>query len=831
MLHRPRMKAGHFAGLLLSAFFMLTCLAPQAMAWADNEEAALAESLIPTQNTEHQRFFDALPPEVVADLAPDAADAGYGASLSANVEGTQQFDPLPIERVIPVITGVSDLDTLPVVEFQVFDQFGFGVEGFVQDVNVEFEFTISKLVPAANGNTEFWRTYMIADDQGAVGISAGAYLDGTLEDFGDGNYRFIFAESLETISRGTEMFEPNLTHRIGMEVRDPAPFGEEVRGADTSFDILPATGETEGIPTKNLVVQENCTSCHGTETFAFHGGPRQSVEQCLSCHQPGKRDGGANETSIDFAFMIHGIHNAQNLTMGGLVYCGFGCERFGAPPDDFSHVVYPQSVKNCTTCHNPDNPETPQASYIDSKATAFKCASCHDDLAYDENGLTNANRNHIGLAQPNETCEACHSPDGLLQGNLAYHVIDGQVAAQAFEYEFIDVTNTGEGQSPLVTFRVINPLDGSVYDLATDPAFNGQRTSFNMTFGWPTSDFTNVANDAGTDIIGRTGGRTLRVRIARSTDGLQPWVTDNGDGTYTVDTSMAPDPVIIPSTTPPLGSGQVTFEGYPAGDFDFDGVYSDRVPVPNVARAFAITDNSATPRRQVVSLENCQTCHGISDGLSFHGSNRTDSIESCVSCHNPISTDIGDRPVDPDGIANGVNAAAPDGLEAQTVNMGYMIHAIHASSVRTNAYIAAGTDYSDASYSRSPAECQACHDGDTFTLPLAAERLGTTNNTGATAIEDGFFPSEAVARDPTDDNKISPETAACVACHDSEIAISHMSIRSDSPIAFGNGWVANPMPATDPDTQAIIDAAAAENCSFCHGETSFIPVSETHLID
>ena len=825
MVVRTRSKAGTVTGLLLSAVFLLTCLVPQALA---NEQAGPVDSLQPAEVAEeHQRFFDPLPPEVIADFGIDASGTTYGGSLSADVEGTQQFDPLPIERVVPIITGASDLDTLPVIDFQVLDQFGFGVEGFIQEVNVEFEFTVSKLVPAQNGNTPYWQTYIVVGDEGIPGISAGAYLDGTLQDLGDGNYRFTFAEPLEDI--GGVMFEPDLTHRVGMEVRGPEPFGQEVRGADTSFDILPATGETEGIATKNMIVQENCSSCHGSETFAFHGGPRQDVKQCLSCHQPNAKDAFSGN-SLDLGIMVHKIHNAENLTQLPYQFCGFGCENFGAPPDDFSHVVYPQDVRNCTTCHNPDNPETPEASLIDTAATAEKCASCHDDLAFDENGLTNANRNHIGLAQPNETCEACHSPNGLLQGNLAYHVIDSQVAAQQFQYEFVDVTNTGEGESPLVTFRVINPLDGSVYDLATDPAFNGQRTSFSMTFGWPTTDFTNVANDAGTDIIGRTGGRTLRVRIARS-DGLQDWVTDNGDGTYTVDTSMAPDPVIIPSTTPPLGSGQVTFEGYPAGDFDFDGVYSDRVPVANVATAFAITDATAQPRREVVSIENCQTCHGLNDGLSFHGGNRTDSIESCVSCHNPISTDIGDRPVDPDGIANGVNEAAPDGLEAQTVNMAYMIHAIHASSAREAPYIAAGTDYSDASYSRSPAECQACHIGDTYTLPLAAERLGTTDNVGATAIEDGFFPSEDAARDPTDDNKISPETAACASCHNSDIAISHMSARSDAGIAFGNGWIANPMPVADPDTQAFLDSAAPENCAFCHSETSFVPVSETHLID
>jgi OmcA/MtrC family decaheme c-type cytochrome len=781
-----------------------------------------------------ERFFEPLPPEVVAEFAPGAdrgdVEGKYASSVTASGDATtqQEFDPLPIEKVTPIITSVSSLDTLPVFEFTVRDQFGFGVEGFKQGENVEFEFTVSKLVPAQNGKTAYFRTYMVADDQGAEAVSAGAYLDGTLEDLGDGNYRFTFDEGLEAISGGRETFRPSLTHRVGMEIRDPAPFGEEVEGSDTAFDILPATGETEedGIASKNLVVQENCSVCHGEETFAFHGGPRQSVKQCVSCHQPFKRDGGANKETIDFGPMIHGIHNAQNLTQGGLVYCGYGCENFGAPPDDFSHVVYPQSVKNCTVCHDPSNPATPEASNIDSKATAASCASCHDDLAYDNNGLTNANGNHIGLAQPNETCEACHAPNGLLQGNLAYHEIPSQVAAQRIAYEVLDVSNTGEGQSPVVTFRVIDPTDGSVYDLATAPEFNGDATSFSMTFAWPTTDFVNVANDAGTEIVGRTGGRSLRVRIARS-NGLQPWVVDNGDGTYTVDTGTLDDPVVIPSTTPPLGSGQVTFEGHPAGDFDGDGVYDDDIPVTNLAVPFAITDAAPTPRRQVVALSKCKDCHNVNDGLAFHGGNRTDSIESCVSCHHPSSTDINDRPVDPDGTANGVNAAAADGLEDQTVNMAYMVHAIHAASVRNKPYLV----YGDASYSRSPAECQACHDGDSYALPLGDARMATTVNTGATAIEDGFAPSEAAARDPSDDNRISPETAACVACHDSRIAIDHMSVRSDSGIAFGNGWLANPMPIEDPDTQAFIDAASPENCAFCHSEGSFVPVGEVHLID
>ena len=800
-----------------------------------------------------ERFFEPLPPEVLAEFAPNyqrgSVEGKYGSSVTAEGASVQQkasvqeeFDPLPIERVTPIITGVSDLGGLPTFEFRVVDQFGFGVEGFRQDENVDFRFTVNKLLPGRNGNLDTWRTYIRAADEGIERISTSAYRDGTLEDLGDGNYRFTFDQPLEAISNVP--YQPQFTHRVGMEVRDPAPFGEEVRGSDTAFDILPSTGQTEedGIPTKNVVAQENCTVCHGEETFAFHGGPRQSVKQCVSCHQPNARDAFSGN-SLDLGIMIHKIHNAQNLTQLPYQFCGFGCENFGAPPDDFSHVGYPQSVKNCTVCHNPANPATPEAANIDSKATAANCASCHDDLAFDANGLTNANGNHIGLAQPNETCEACHAPDGLLQGNLAYHVIPSQVAALNYSYNIVDVSNTAEGQSPMITFSVTNTETGEALDLATAPEFTGSGARLQVALAWPNTDFTNVGNDGGTTTSGRPVGQPIGIDVLPVEEGvLQPYIIDNGDGTYTVDTMGLSSPLVVPSTNPPLGSGTAMIEGHIAGDYDGDGDFSDEVPVQNATQSFAINDASPVSRRTVVSLAKCQDCHNVRDGLAFHGNNRTDNIEGCTTCHTPNATDLYRRPVDPDGIANGVNEATLDGREDQTVSMGYMIHAIHAASVREEEYVAYGFGntphpYGDASYSRSPAECQACHEGDSYTLPLASERLATTTESGATVLVTSDFgprtfePGDGSASDPTDDNNVSAETAACVACHNSDEAIDHMAARSDSSIAFGNGWVANPLPISDPDTQAFIDQAEPENCAFCHSEGSFVPVSEVHLID
>ena len=189
--------------------------------------------------------------------------------------------------------------------------------------------------------------------------------------------------------------------------------------------------------------------------------------------------------------MIHKIHTGADLNNKPYEFCGFGCERFGAPPDDFSDIHYPQSTMNCTKCHDPSDEATPQAINIANAPTAETCASCHDDLAFDETGLTNANRNHLGLAQPNSTCAACHSENGLMVNSLEEHRLLAAEAAQKFQYNILSVTNTGEGESPVVTFSITDPTNNNApYDLATDPAFNSGPTSTNVTFAWPNSDYT-----------------------------------------------------------------------------------------------------------------------------------------------------------------------------------------------------------------------------------------------------------------------------------------------------------------------------------------------------
>lgn len=749
------------------------------------------------------------------------------------VIGTRSVPP---EALNPKITDVS-VSSPVVVDFQVTDERGFAVVGIDSGV----QFTVNKLVPGADGETDVWSTYIRSDDEGVTDAQAGTYSNGTLEDHGDGRYTFTFADDLEDIS-GIP-FQPSLTHRVGIELRDVMILGEEIpAGSNAVYDFQPSTGKTSGIAKREIVENESCATCHGPDPFSFHGGPRKDVRYCVTCHQKGSEDIRANDgdpatgpITIDFRVLIHKIHNGSDEA----VYCGFTCEVLGFGPDDFSDVNHPQDVRNCTTCHDDSNPDTPQASQVFNRPTAAVCASCHEDLAFDANGLTNANNNHDPGAASNSECATCHADGGLAPDKVVRkaHEIPAKVWAARFEYNILGITISGTN-TPVVDFSITDPTNGdSAYNLLTDPEFTSAEASVNMDVAWPTSDYTNVSNATGTDVTGGPPSRPASVPLV-SGDGatatLGAGVVDNGDGTYTVDTGIT-----IPATTPALGSGAIAIEGHTGGDFNNDGTYDDSVPVTSVVDYFAINDGSAQARRDVVDPAKCQNCHGQNDGLAFHGDNRTDNTQVCVVCHNPNQTDLFMRPEDTDEAFDGDNPAADDDLEDRTIDFKYMIHAIHGSEIRENDYIAYGFgvqshNFGDTHIPQSVSNCLMCHEEGTFELPLGSNVLATTLSSGATVDTTvtgfanpgatAFHPGDGSASDPTDDANASATAAVCSSCHDSASAADHMDRNGSGGTSFGDAFL------TTTDTQSAIDAAlpAGENCAFCHGPGGFLDVAEVH---
>ena len=228
---------------------------------------------------------------------------------------------------------------------------------------------------------------------------------------------------------------------------------------------------------RQVVSQGACDSCH--VALQLHGGSRRVATACSTCHTRGALDRGVGskgnackvtadcgggaagwETcqsgtcvivtdptpaqAIYFPVLIHDIHYARkrggyaernNLVPGTLNVIGF---NNGA--NDFSEVLLPQDVRNCTKCHS-DAGGTCSASapcgvgqacvggtcqnqsWIEPSSVV--CLSCHDDAAATGHAAlmtwTDASGNLV------ETCTVCHGQNDQFSVAKVHQLADPYV--------------------------------------------------------------------------------------------------------------------------------------------------------------------------------------------------------------------------------------------------------------------------------------------------------------------------------------------------------------------------------------------------------------------
>ncbi len=537
---------------------------------------------------------------------------------------------------------------------------------------------------------------------------------GVFTDTGDGTYTYVMALTITAVTTPIAVaYENALTHRVAMQLE-----GNE---ANAFYDFVP-----NGNPisqTRDVADNSSCNGCH--LKLGFHGGDRIQIEYCATCHNPGTTDANSGNV-VDLKVMIHKIHAGEELpeVQDGGEYAIWG---FRNNKHDYSTVVFPQDLRNCTTCHDGSDTATPDGDNWKDMPSTAACTACHADPEDDD---------YPGFPDltPVQIAEAHDIPSGT--------------AAAAFEYTIISITNTEPGETPSVTFKVTDPTNADApYDILNDAPFtaSGGASRLAILIGWESTDYTNTGS-------GSTPAQPISINPLAT--GI---ATDNMDGTFSVTSTIA-----IPITA--TGSGVVALEGHPAGDFDGDTTYSDRVPVTSVARAFAITDSSAVSRRTVVNIANCNKCHNV---LSLHGNNRTGEPQVCVICHNADATDINRRPAD---------TTTADGKTEEAIDFKTMIHGIHAGSTgehgfRENGIVVYGFNGSinDFGEVRLPSgeenlkNCAGCHEGTTYAVPLNENVLPTT------------ILTQTDLTSPDDDKNITPTAAACSSCHDSLYSKTHMA--------------------------------------------------------
>jgi len=201
--------------------------------------------------------------------------------------------------------------------------------------------------------------------------------------------------------------------------------------------------------------------------LSLHGNNRTDEPGvCAVCHNPNATDAGRRpstggvltggvdgklEESIDVKTMIHAIHAGQ-AGKGGFRTKGITVYGFGGSVNDFSNVVFPGKLNDCTACHSGTSYQLTGAwdaptangilgTTISTGASASDaadnlritpvaavCSSCHDGAvarAHMQDAFNAANfsatQATISAAAP-EACSFCHGAGRVLDVKVMHGV-------------------------------------------------------------------------------------------------------------------------------------------------------------------------------------------------------------------------------------------------------------------------------------------------------------------------------------------------------------------------------------------------------------------------
>lgn len=600
---------------------------------------------------------------------------------------------------------------------------------------------------------------------------------GTTQTVATGEYLYTFS------TKAPSGFDPTVANRIGIYgSRNLTQFDLGTNFADATFDFVPAGGT----PTpRDIVRTQDCNQCHGLPNgtasptgsagLAAHGGSRRDVQLCVICHQPQNLDPDTGN-SLDMKQFIHKIHMGSNLpsVQSGRPYQIIG---FQNSVNDWSTVIYPADVRRCQTCHNPKNGAAQTGAWLTTPSRQA-CGSCHDDVNFA------TGQNHPGGVQLSDgQCATCHIAQGELDFDasiLGAHVIPDQSSTiPGLNFTLSRVANGGAGQKPTVTFTVKDNA-GNGIPLS---AFTASGGALSLTMAGPTSDFgyTSFGPDVATPGYVSEG-------VARSaqcaSDGTCTYtfahaVPADAAGTYAIGIEGRLPITLLAGTTQQVS---VNYGG------------------KNQVIYFSVDNTPVAPRRTVVALSNCNSCHSF---LEAHG-NLRNNTQYCVFCHNPSDTDTATRaqaqfPAD--------KAAPPQGI-----NFAMMVHKIHTGR---NLHDQFAQDYVIVGFGGSHNSFGTAFASVPSAIPNTGVRYPAMGPTGATQDTAECYMCHAngsesvlpIGKNPVVDpqgleNPAPTTTSACTACHLNQSAYAHASVNTDP--RFG------------------------ESCDVCHSANADFSATQVH---
>jgi len=831
------------------------------------------------------------PPVSGTPLGQNISAAALDPANDSSVNSSSAFKVLQDNGVAAVTVASA-----PVVNFTVFSD-----RTVKQGLTLgSVRFALAKLVPGTNGEIDRWVSYVSRTETATAGVGPGGMpvlasaVQATTDPQpssqasqlvynGDGYYTYTFSTNITdpTQTNGV-VFEPGRTHRVAIQLSYTNGAGETVL-VNPYFDFtLDASGKSVAItdPSRTRVMADvsSCNGCH--EKLALHGGGRVDTQYCVMCHNPGTTDANSGNV-LTMQTMTHKLHAGRLLkreldaNRGGEDYVIWG---FRDSKHDYAEVGFPQDLRNCSVCHSGSNPKTPQGDNWKSRASKESCLTCHANNAGSTFVATHTDfaLSILGAGGqpkdiPNASCVECHQP-GRAVSPERVHFNQNEEHAAKYEVNIESATFDAAGRKVTVRYSVTDPTNANArYNLVTPdctapaPAVcavpenpGNPRSAFSTRFGnlrfylayqnlvgQPTqvTEFTAYNN----------GGSAANAYLYLG--------TNDGSNIYSIDIPLPADSAtaVALGTARVVGIGQVKeplLEVKSAADPRPE--VSPRQLVSVVVQhtsADVVLSGAANPRRQIVSNEKCNVCHGALGTTSgsntlaeaFHGGARN-TVEACALCHdaNRFSSTV---------MTNGLALS-------ENYSFKRMIHGIHGNSKRiypfthgnsvigafskagilltdglisvtaanaplgtpflpfaSSTAVAAGTSFAagvenyaaEVAYPGVGLNCNACHVNDSWKRDPGTVGAVVSKPLVGTATPLSTDP------DPLNWRVISPRAATCTACHDSKEAGKGI----DHVVSFGGSSFGTL-------TQVQHFLAPRETCDDCHAIGTRLGVDIVH---
>jgi OmcA/MtrC family decaheme c-type cytochrome len=522
----------------------------------------------------------------------------------------------------------------------------------------------------------------------------------TLIDAASGAYTYTFGTKAPTT------FDATATHSIGMQAeRDLSAYGYPT--TYTSNDVFTFVPNGAAVTNVRDVINEaSCNSCHNPLNAHGNPGPRTKMAFCVLCHTPQSTNPDSLNT-VDMKVFIHKIHMGSSLpsVVAGGKY--FVVHR--GTLEDYSKVVFPQDIRNCTTCHAAG---PTQANAWKTNPSRAVCGSCHDDVNF------TTGQNHVNLIENDDSqCTQCHVATAHNEFDASIpgaHTVPNQSASlPGIVLKIMSVANATPGSNPTVTFQVTDK-SGNAVDIT-------KLTTIRMVLGGNNIDYGVAPGLRVSETPTKATGGASGIYMYTMTNAIPAAAT----GSYTISLEAANTVTLLSGTTQ-----QVT-----ATDM--------ALPVETY---FSVDKSPTVARRVVVSLANCSNCHqnlGI-----VHGGSRGNTQE-CVICHNPTLT---------------------DGTSKQSVSFATQIHSIHRGSNLTNPYILGTTNYQSVLFPGDLRDCNTCHVGASYQVDNVGAVASVASPGGFTPTTP---PIAAACQGCHDDKATASHALAnttalgesCLACH------------------------------------------------------------------